>query len=395
MSLLDKFVPLEDKRRLLVGKGRNPVGVPFSRILSSVEGEIDGQPVILAGTNNYLGLTFEPSIIAATQAALERSGTGTTGSRMANGTYDEHLSLEKELADFHGVCSAIVFTTGYQANLGVIATLAGPDDVILIDAHSHASIYDAVRMAGSRVYRFKHNDSEALAKRLQRLGDQVDRTLIVVESLYSMLGDQAPLQEFVEVKNRHGGYLLVDEAHALGVFGATGCGLVEELGLAEQVEFITGTFSKSLATIGGYCVSNIPQMDLIRNVMRTYTFTASPTPAAVATARAALAVLRARPQLRERLWENAHRLHAVLGDMGFSLGAAPGPVVSVLIDPPTKAIEAWRALLDAGVYVNLVIPPASPGSYALLRCSLSAAHTKEHLDKIIIAYEILERRGLC
>ncbi len=392
MSLFEKFMPLLGMREILVRDDVNPVGLPFTKILSPTEAEVDGQAVVLAGTNNYLGLTFEAEMIKAAQDALARFGTGTTGSRMANGTYSEHLALERELADFFGLRSAITFTTGYQANVGVIATLAGPGDAILLDADSHASIYDAARMGSADTYRFQHNDPESLAKRLRRLGDRARRTLIIVEGIYSMLGDQAPLREIVAIKREYGGYLLVDEAHSLGVLGARGRGLTEALDVAADVDFIVGTFSKSLGCIGGYCVSDHLEMDLVRNAMRAYMFTASSTPATVATARAALAIIRRRPELQERLWRHARRLHAALLAMGLRLGAAPGPVAAVLVDAPEVAVEAWNLLLEQGIYVNLVIPPATPGNYALLRCSLSAAHTDTQIDRIIRAYGMVAEK---
>lgn len=392
MSLLDKFSYLPEMGKHFLANKVNPLGVSFSRILSATSGEIDGQPVVLAGTNNYLGLTFNPEVIAATKAAVDAFGAGTTGSRMANGTYLDHLALEKDLAEFYGVCCAIVFTTGYQANLGIISTLAQEGDCIVMDSDSHASIYDAVSMSNAKTYRFKHNDPESLAKKLRLLGDKAKRTLIIVESLYSMLGDRGCLREFIAVKKEYGGFLLVDEAHAMGVLGSTGRGLVEELDVADDVDFITGTFSKSVGSVGGYCVSNHPLMDLVRNVIRVYTFTASSTPASIATARASLAIIRKDQSYRKKLWDNIHKLHSALSLMGFKLGAAPGPVVSVIIAGSNfekKALEAWNLMIAQGVYVNLALPPASPGRYALLRCSLSAAHDEEQIDKIILSYRTL------
>ena len=232
MGLFDKFQGLSAARRELGTLGIDPFGVEIEKILSPTEGIIHGRRTVLAGTNNYLGLTFDPDCVAAAQAALDAEGTGTTGSRMANGSYANHRKLEAELAAFYGMRDAIVFSTGYQANLGMLSALAGARDVVLLDADCHASIYDGCRLAGAEVIRFRHNNAEDLAKRLRRLGARAADTLIVVEGIYSMLGDRAPLREIVAVKREHGGYLLVDEAHSLGVLGERGRGLVEEVGRA-------------------------------------------------------------------------------------------------------------------------------------------------------------------
>ena len=223
--------------------GVDPFNVPLERIISATEGQIHGRRTILAGTNNYLGLTFNEECIAAARAALEHEGTGTTGSRMANGSFSGHLALEAELSEFFGRRSTIVFSTGYLANLGIIATLASPGEVVVLDADCHASIYDGCRMGGADVIRFRHNDADDLAKRLRRLGDRAANALIVVEGLYSMLGDFAPLEQIAAAKREYGGYLLVDEAHSVGVVGDMGRGVAEQAGVEDDVDFIIGTFS--------------------------------------------------------------------------------------------------------------------------------------------------------
>ena len=228
----------------------------------ATEAMVNGRHTILAGTNNYLGLTFDPDCISAAQEALQHEGTGTTGSRMANGTFSGHVALEAELADFFGRRAAIAFSTGYLANLGILSCVTGRDDVILLDADCHASIYDGCVLGGAEVIRFRHNNPDDLAKRLRRLGDKAADTLIIVEGIYSMLGDRAPLAEISAVKTEFDAHLLVDEAHSLGVIGERG--LTEELGVHDSVDFITGTFSKSLGATGGFCVSDLPELDLIR-----------------------------------------------------------------------------------------------------------------------------------
>ena len=264
MDIFDKYAQYAQRHQQLLAMGSDPFAVRLDDLKSATEAEIDGRPTILAGTNNYLGLTYDPECIAAAEAALRHYGTGTTGSRIANGTYGLHTELEAAFARFLGKSSCMVFSTGYQANLATIAGLASSRDVVLIDANSHASIYDACKLSGATVVRFRHNDATDLDKRLSRLGSQGDCKLVIVEGLYSMLGDTAPLPEFVEVKKRHGAWLLVDEAHSFGCFGAHGRGLAEEQGVEDDVDFVVGTFSKSLGAIGGFGASSHPQFDLLR-----------------------------------------------------------------------------------------------------------------------------------
>lgn len=385
MTLFDKFRELGAARQALAAQGIAPVAV-VEKILSATEAVVNGRRTVLAGTNNYLGLTFDPDCIEAACLALKEEGTGTTGSRMANGTFASHLALERELGDFLGRRAVIVFSTGYQANLGVLSTLVGRDDVVLLDADSHASIYDACRLGAAETIRFRHNDPGDLDRRLRRLGPRATSTLVVVEGIYSMLGDRAPLAEIVEVKRRHGAWLLVDEAHSLGVLGAHGRGRAEEASVEDGVDFVIGTFSKSLGTIGGFCASHHQELDLLRYASRPYVFTASPSPPVVASARAALAALRRRPELRRRLWDNAERLYAGLRGLGHVLGPELTPVIAVTMPGREETIAAWARLLQQGVYVNLVLPPAAPNGLSLLRCSVSAAHTPEQLEAVLAAF---------
>ena len=386
MKLFEKFQPLAATRAQLAAFGTLPIGVVTERIVSATEGLIEGRQVILAGTNNYLGLTFDPECIEAAQRAVAEQGTGTTGSRMANGTYGGHLALERELAEFYGVPSAVVFSTGFLATMGVVSTLAGPGDTILLDADCHASIYEGTRLSGADVVRFRHNDPADLEKRLRRLGEGAERTLIVVEGIYSMLGDRAPLAEIAAVKRELGGCLLVDEAHSLGVLGATGRGLCQEAGVEDDVDLVVGTFSKSLGSVGGFCVSRHPELDLMRNAVRSYIFTASPAPSVIASTRVALRILRERDELREHLWRNVHHLYDGLAGAGFRLGPQPSPVVAVEVGSQEQALVWWHDLLARGVYVNLILPPATPSGACLLRCSLSAAHTPKQVDAILAAF---------
>ncbi len=254
MGLYDKYARLAGERLQFSDNGLTPFGTCIDEVYSATEGRIGNKKVILAGTNNYLGLTFNHDAIAEGQAALAAQGTGTTGSRMANGSYAPHLALEKEIAEFFNRPTAIVFSTGYTANLGVISALADHNAVVLLDADSHASIYDACSLGGAEIIRFRHNDAKDLERRMVRLGERAKEAIIIVEGIYSMLGDVAPLAEIVDIKRRLGGYLIVDEAHSFGVLGATGRGLAEAVGVEDDVDIIVGTFSKSLASIGGFAV---------------------------------------------------------------------------------------------------------------------------------------------
>jgi 8-amino-7-oxononanoate synthase len=394
MSLFDKFQPIVEIRAELAKLGVMPFGAVTEKLLSATEAIVNGHKVILAGTNNYLGLTFDPQCIAAAKQAVEEQGTGTTGSRMANGTFAEHIKLEQELAAFFDRRHAIVFSTGYAATMGMASTLAGPGDVIVLDADSHASIYDGVRMSGAEVIRFRHSDPADLEKRLRRLGERTANTLIIVEGIYSMLGDQAPLADIAAVKREYGGLLLVDEAHSLGMLGAHGRGVAEAAGVEADVDFVVGTFSKSLGAIGGYCVSNHPELEAIRFGIRSYIFTASPSPSVIASTRVALRLMQERPELRDRLWNNAQRLYDGLEQLGFQVSPQVSPVVAVTIKDRNQAIAWWQELLQRGAYVNLVMPPASPTSDSLLRCSVSAAHSSEQIDRIIDAFAALQPTGM-
>ena len=389
MSLFEKFLPIQKARKELLKSGVNPFHITVEKILSPTEATINGSTTILVGTNNYLGLTFHPDCIRAGQDALTQEGTGTTGSRMANGSFLSHTELEEAIADFYEAPYAIVFSTGYQANLGVLSTLAGPGDTILMDGDSHASIYDGCRLGGAEIIRFKHNDVADLEKRLRRLGDRSHRTLIVVEGIYSMLGDRAPLSEIVEVKRKYGATLVVDEAHSLGVLGKHGRGLVEETGVEQDVDCIVGTFSKSLGSTGGFAISSHPEFQLIRYASRPYIFTASPCPSVVATTKAAIRIIQAHPELRRQLWTNAQQLYNGLMKSGFTVGAEVGPIIAAMIPTKEQALTMWQELLEKGIYVNLMIPPATPNGESLLRCSVSAAHTEEQIEKIISAFSNL------
>lgn len=387
MNLLKKYAALKPQLEALERAGRNPFAVRFDEIHSATEGVLGGREVILFGTNNYLGLTYDPDAIATAQDVVARFGTGTTGSRVANGSYGAHEGLEADLARFFGRRHAMVFSTGYQANLGMLSSLVTRGDHLLIDADSHASIYDGARLGTAEVIRFRHNDANDLAKRLRRLPADGGGRLVVVEGIYSMLGDIAPLAELAQATHEGGALILVDEAHSMGVLGARGRGLAEAADVESQVDFIVGTFSKSLGSVGGFCVSDVSDFDLLRLVCRPYMFTASLPPAVIAATRVALKRLAADTGLRARLGTNARRFHAGLAGLGFELGPDDAsPVVAVTLETRGQAIMFWNALLDSGIYLNLALPPATPSNRPLLRASVSAAHSAEQIDLAIDAF---------
>lgn len=384
MTILSKFDHLAKTYESLGPADSNPLKVTFDRILSSTEGVVNGRTTILLGTNNYLGLTFDPECIEESVRAVRSFGTGTTGSRVANGSYAGHRQLELDLADFYGRRHGMVFSTGYQANLSILSTLVAQGDHLILDSDSHASIYDGARLGHAEVIRFRHNDPDDLYRRLRRLKDTPGSKLVVVEGIYSMLGDSSPLREIAAVKREMGAYLLVDEAHSMGVLGATGRGLAEEAGVEADVDFIVGTFSKSLGSVGGFCVSDIEGFEVLRVACRPYMFTASLPPAVIASTLQSLRRLRSDSvALRAKLTENAKRLHEGLRQLGFQVGPQASPIVSVAVNDSETAVHFWNALLQGGLYVNLALPPATPSNKPLMRASISAAHTTRQIDTAI------------
>jgi len=392
MNLLSRLREIKAQKLQLLAEAKTykPIGAVIDHLYSATEGSINGRRTILVGTNNYLGLTFNNECINANHHATRNYGTGTTGSRLANGSYADHAQLENDLADFYGVQHAMLFSTGYMANLGMISSLVSNNDTIVLDEHCHASIYDGCKLSGANIIHFRHNQAEDLDKRLRRLGDKAESALIIVEGIYSMLGDRANLKELVAIKEKYGAVMLLDEAHSLGVLGQTGRGLAEEMDVENSVDFITGTFSKSLAGIGGYCVSQHDELNAIQYTSRPYIFTASPSPGTVASTRAALSIIKQNPNLRHQLWENATFLYEGLAALGFQLGPEISPVIAVNVGKRETALMLWEKLFSRGVYVNVVLPPATPDSSCLLRCSVSAAHTQAQLDIVLDAFSHLK-----
>jgi 8-amino-7-oxononanoate synthase len=384
VDLLDKHKPIIDRFSRMMEIGANAMGPVNDKVTSPTRAIINGRETILAGTNNYMGITFDPSCIAAGQNALAELGTGTTGSRVANGNYASHKALESELAKFLNRKHCIVFTTGYQANLGMISGLAGPRDTVFLDSDSHSSIYDGCTLSGAKLVRFRHNDASDLDKRMSRSEDEGGGRLVVLEGIYSMLGDRAPLKDFVELKKKHKFQLLVDEAHSFGVLGPNGRGLADEEGIHDEADFIVGTFSKSVGSIGGFGAGDHPLFETLRYAMRPYLFTASSSPATIATSLQAVKVLAAEPERRDRIRANSERLFKGFKALGFEMGCdVVSPVIAVKCKDEVSTIQMWNRILAEGVYVNIALPPGTPSKLCLLRCSVSAAHSFDDIDKII------------
>ena len=383
-DLMSKFDGLIAERQALIDTGvRDPFAIVMDEVKSPTVAVIKGKETILLGTYNYMGMTFDPDVIQAGKDALDQFGSGTNGSRMLNGTFRDHMEVEQALREFYGTTGAIVFSTGYMANLGMISTLAGKGDYIILDADSHASIYDGCKQGYAEIVRFRHNSVEDLDKRLGRLPPEAGK-LVVLEGVYSMLGDIAPLAEMVRVAKKHGAMVLSDEAHSMGFFGPNGRGVYEAQGVEGEVDFIVGTFSKSVGTVGGFCVSNHPKFEAIRLACRAYIFTASLPPSVVATAATSIRKLMHAHNKRAHLWENARQLHGGLKAMGFKLGTEnpDSAIIAVILEDQEQAVMMWQGLLEAGLYVNMARPPATPAGTYLLRCSLCAEHSTEQVTRI-------------
>ncbi len=367
----------------LAGHRTNPLSLVIDDIRSPVEAVIDGKPTVLFGTNSYLGMNFRSECIHAAQQAAARHGVGSTASRVAAGNQTLHHELEADIAALYGRSDAIVFSTGFMANLGVISALARQGDAIFLDAHCHASIYDACRLSGATVREFRHNDAGDLTRLFAESDIPGPNTLVVTEGVYSVWGDVGELQEITAVAKRSGAITIVDEAHSLGMYGKRGRGIAEDQDIESQVDIIIGTFSKSVGLIGGYAVTNDPALRRLRFMSRPYLFTASLPPPIVAAARVAVDIIATDPKPRERMWANAMRLYAGLKLIGLQACAEPGPVGAIRMPGLMGGHGVWKALLDRGIYVNLLVPPATPDGEVLLRFSVSAAHSDAQIDAFL------------
>ncbi|MFI5025535.1 MAG: aminotransferase class I/II-fold pyridoxal phosphate-dependent enzyme [Solirubrobacterales bacterium] len=375
--------------------------LPYFRLIESEAGplmDVEGSQKVMLGSNNYLGLTGDPRVKQAARDALEHYGTGLTGSRFLNGTTPLHLELERELTEWMGTEDVIVFTTGHQANIGCLGTILEPGDTVICDSGDHASILDGVKLSGAKLRPFRHNQMSKLERMLERAAGDGGGVLVVVDGVFSMEGDVCDLPSIVELCERYGARLMVDEAHAVGVLGARGAGTCELFGLEDRVDLRMGTFSKSLASCGGFIAGSAEVIEFLRISSRPFIFTASAVPAAVGAALGALRVIRSEgPELMAQLLENSAYLRQGYRDLGLQV-VEPGkladgteantPVVPVVVGEDWQAVLLWKALFDAGVYTNVAIHPAVPPGGALLRTSLMATHKREHLDQ---ALELFER----
>ena len=383
MSLFDKCYTYT-RAREVQASGYYPYFVPISES-HDTEVVIRGERKVMVGSNNYLGLTHHPRVLEASRRAADRFGSGCTGSRFLNGTLDLHEQLEDALARFLGKESALVFSTGFQTNLGAISALVGRGDYIYMDKLNHASIVDAARLSYGMTQRFAHADLAALERRLLEAPSQAGK-LIVVDGIFSMEGDIANLPGLVPLARRYGAEILVDDAHALGVLGSTGAGTAEHHGLVDEVDLITATFSKSLGSIGGVVAGPEPVIHYLKHHARTLIFSASMPPSSVAGVLAALEVLQEEPERRERLWHNTERMRAGLNSLGYDTGGSETPIIPVVIGPLQEMLVFWKTLFDAGIFTNPVTPPAVPENSCRLRVSLMATHTDDHVDRVLEAF---------
>ncbi|MFQ5529202.1 MAG: aminotransferase class I/II-fold pyridoxal phosphate-dependent enzyme [Gemmatimonadota bacterium] len=363
----------------------------FQRIEESRDTEvvIDGHRKVMIGSNNYMGLTHDPRILEAAKAALDKYGSGNTGSRFLNGNLDIHDRLEEDLADWLGKPRALVYSTGYQTNLGTISALIGRADTVFVDKLDHACIQDGARLGWGDIKRFRHADLDHLEKLLNK-ADPGCGKLIVVDGVYSMEGDIVDLPRIVELRREYGAAVLIDDAHSLGILGETGAGTAEHFELTDEVDLVTGTFSKSLASIGGFVVGDADIIDYLRHTARALMFSASMPPACVATVIEAVRIIRTEPERRERLWINTRRMMRELRTLGFDIGPTETPVVPILVGDMYKTFQFWRALFDAGVFTNPVVPPAVPEGDGRIRTSYMATHTDDQLDFVL---DVLARLG--
>lgn len=363
----------------------------FRAIESSADREvtIGGRRMIMIGSNNYLGLTTHPRVAQAAKQAVDKYGSGCTGSRFLNGTLDIHEELEERLARFMRKESTLLFSTGFQANLGALSSLAGKDDTILCDRMNHASIIDGTRLSFARTIKFKHNDMEDLERILRETDGG---RIAVTEGVFSMEGDLGDLQGLVALKKKHGCRIFLDDAHGIGYMGPGGRGVAEHFGVEDDVDLIMGTFSKSFASLGGFLAGPVTVIDYIKHHARALMFSASMPPSAVATVLAALEIMETEPEHREQLWRNVRKMHAGYRSMGFNIGRTESPVIPIMTGTVERTLRFWHDLFDAGVFVNPILAPAVPADMCLLRTSYMASHTDAELDRVLEIMELIGRK---
>ncbi len=360
---------------------------PFFRVIESAQDPevlIDGKKMIMVGSNNYLGLTNHPKVKEAALSAIRKYGSGCAGSRFLNGTLDIHVQLEEKLARFMRKEAALVFSTGFQVNLGVISALVGKDDIVIMDKMDHASIVDGCRLSYGEVKRFKHNDMADLERVLSENNGR--GKLVVVDGVFSMEGDIIELPEVLKLTKKYGARLMVDDAHGIGVLGKTGRGTSEHFGLENAVDLVMGTYSKSLASIGGFIAGDESVIHYIKHFARALIFSASPPPASVAAVSAAVDIIENEPERLETLWKNTHKMLKGFKDLGFRVGPSRTPIIPIIVGEDEAAFKAIIMLQEEGVFANVAVSPAVPPGKALIRTSYMATHTDEQLDKVLDAF---------
>lgn len=365
------------------------IGVyPFFRVIESAQDPVvmmNGKKMIMVGSNNYLGLTNHPKVKEAAINAIKKYGTGCAGSRFLNGTLDIHVQLEEKLAWFMRKEAALVFSTGFQVNLGVISALVGKDDVVIIDKMDHASIVDGCRLSFGEIRRFKHNDTADLERVLSENNGR--GKLVVVDGVFSMEGDIINLPEVLRLTRKYGARLLVDDAHGIGVLGKTGRGTAEHFNLEKDVDLIMGTYSKSLASIGGFIAGDADVIHYIKHFARSLIFSASPPPASIAAVSAAIDIIESEPERIERLWKNTHKMLKGFKDLGFEVGPSETPIIPIIVGEDETAFRFVMMLQEEGVFANVAVSPAVPPGKALIRTSYMATHTEEQLDYVLEAFK--------
>ncbi len=361
---------------------------PFFRVIETAQDPeiiMKGRKMIMVGSNNYLGLTNHPKVKEAAIEAIKKYGTGCAGSRFLNGTLDIHVNLEEKLARFMGKEAALIFSTGFQVNLGVISALVGKDDVVIIDKMDHASIIDGCRLSFGEVKKFRHNDMTDLERMLKEYEER-DK-LIVVDGIFSMEGDIANLPEIVSLAKKYGARTMVDDAHSIGVLGKNGRGTAEHFGLENEVDLIMGTYSKSLASIGGFISGSADIIHYIKHIARSFIFSASPPPASVASVSAALDIIENEPERREKLWKNTRKMLQGFKELGFEVGPSQTPIIPIVVGEDQNAFTMAMMIQEEGVFANVAVTPAVPAGRALIRTSYMATHTDEQLDRVLKAFE--------
>ena len=389
-DLFDKCYAYDDPQKV------QAMGIyPYFHPLQSAPGNevfVDGHKCIMVGSNNYLGLVDHPKVKEAAAEAARTYGSGCTGSRFLNGTLDLHVKLEERLAQFMKRPAALVFSTGFQTNLGAISTLVGKNDAIVIDRANHASIVDGTRLSFGEIFKFAHNNMEDLDRVLARVRSKITRggVLVVVDGVFSMEGDIINLPQLVAVAEKYNARVFVDDAHSVGVLGETGAGTAEHFGLIDKVDVTMATFSKSFASLGGVVVAEWEVINYIKHRARALIFSASIPPSNAAAVLAALDIIEAEPERRERLWKNARRMQKEFRDLGFNVGNSQTPIVPIVVGDDLDAFAFWKALFDEGVFTNPVIQPAVPPGHAMIRTSYTATHTDEQLDRVV---EVMAKVG--